>query len=195
MRLNPFFVVDEKRYEIKRTRFLESEYDRLRNEEVFTDEQQEQMIELYKIQSEYQEFNEKLLEAKQNYFNDICNEEKERIYKKFKELCDEKYKELTNYAIYHKEASLEKIEKVTLNTGEKLLFIALQEQYKISEKEAISIWESYVDEIGVQSASEWIMTMINVLFQSGEDDDFLMQAKANALKKAEQRRGLLNRKK
>lgn len=189
-KIYPFFEVNGTKYEIKRTRFLECEYERIAESNDFTDEEQADIAKAAKMQTEYAEIIEKFNEIKKDYFDDILDETKEKKYNAFKKLVDEKYNELAHYEISHKNTAYGKLEKIALDKGEKILIIALKEQYNVTEEEAKNIWSDYVDEIGVATASEWIMTMIKTLFSESEEDAFLTMARQKAEQKAEMRKGI-----
>lgn len=189
--MKPFFELEGKRYEITRTRHIDVEYEKIRNEDNFTKEQEQQIAKIAKLKSEYEELADRFNIAKENYFNDILSEEKKSIYLAFKELIDEKYIEYTNYEINHKDTSQIELQNLSLRKGEKLLILALAEQYFNGNfDDAKNTWEKYVDIIGIQKASEWIVYMLENLFNNEEDDPFLRRAKELETQKAEMRKGL-----
>lgn len=187
----PSFVVDGKKYEIKRTRLLESQYEDLSNEETFTDEQQKLLAKGTKLRSEYEELVEEFRKIKEQHFADMRNKELTAEYKAFKEEVDELYTELTTFEIEHKDVSMAILQKTAGDKAERLLIMALCDQYKIDNATATEIWCKHVDEIGGAAASEWVMFMLGALFNEEETTDpFLKQARAKAEQKAEQRKGL-----
>ena len=83
------------------------------------------------------------------------------------------------------------LQKVAVDKAERLLILALCEQHNLDEENAKAVWCKYVDEIGVATASEWVMFMLDALFNEEETTDpFLKQARAKAELRAEQRKGL-----
>ena len=195
-KLNPYFEVEGKKYEIIRTRALECEYDKIREQNKLDDESISLTNDYAKLMLEYEEIMEKYNIAKEEYFDDVLNKDKKSKYKAFKELSDEKFNELKNFELNNKGFSLNKVQKVAYNNGVQLLVFALCEQCKLERDEAISVWDKFVAHFGQDIAQEWINAMIQTLFDSEEDENpFLKQAKARAEQKMQQRRGLLKMKK
>jgi predicted nuclease with TOPRIM domain len=187
----PSFVVNGKTYEIKRTRYLECEHEKISNESSFTEEEQALLAKATKLRVEYEELAEKFREVKEKHFANMRNKELTAEYKAFKEELDEMYKELTDFEIKHEVVSLRSLQKLAANKAERLLILALCEQYNLPQKEAEEIWCMHVDNIGKEAAGEWVLFMIDALFNEEETTDpFLKQARAKAELKAEQRKGL-----
>ena len=190
-KLNPSFVVDGNTYEIRRTRYLECQYEQISQENNFTDEQQALLAQGTKLRMEYEELAEQFRPIKEQHFANMRDKELTAEYKAFKEELDELYKALTDFEINHKEVSMSALQKVAVDKAERLLILALCEQHNLDEEKAKEVWCKYVDEIGVATASEWVMFMLDALFNEEETNDpFLKQARAKAELKAEQRKGL-----
>lgn len=191
-KLNPFFEVEGKRYEIKRTRAVECEYDRIRK----GNQPEGNLVELTndyaKLMLEYQEIAEKFKEAKDRYMTDegILDENLERVYNAYKKLSDAKFEEVKNFELNNKEFSMDKLQDMAYDNGVKVLVFALTEQCKVSEDEAVKIWDKFVNHFGIDFSKKWIDAMIQTLFESEEEDPFLKQAQARAKQRAEQRKGL-----
>lgn len=190
MKLNPYFEVEGKKYEIKRTRAIECEYDKIREQNKLDDTQVSLTNDYAKLMLEYEEILEKYKEAKDNYFADVLNKDKKNIYKAFKELSDEKYNELKEFELNNKDFSLDKVQKLAYDNGVKLLVFALNEQCGVSETDAYEIWAKFVDYFGNDIAQEWINAMIQTLFEKEDNNPFLEQAKVKQQQRMEQRRGL-----
>lgn len=187
----PSFVVDGKKYEIKRTRWLESKYEEISNESTFTDEQQALLAQGTKLRMEYSELAEQFRGVKERHYANMRDKELTAEYKAFKEEVDELYKAVTDFEIEHKDVSMAAIQKASVDKAERLLIMALCEQNGLNDDEAKTVWSKHVDEIGVSAASEWVIFMIDTLFNEEETTDpFLKQARAKAEQKAEQRKGL-----
>ena len=81
------------------------------------------------------------------------------------------------------------------------MILALTEQYNLSGQGAREIWEKFKDflaeKYGIQAPREWILYMVQTLFENEEEevDPFLKQARAKAQMKLEQRNGLAKIKK
>ena len=80
-KLNPYFEVEGKKYEIKRTRAIECEYEKIREQNKLDDEQISLTNDYAKLMLEYEEILEKYKEAKEDYFEDVLNKEKKSKYK------------------------------------------------------------------------------------------------------------------
>jgi hypothetical protein len=86
---------------------------------------------------------------------------------------------------------MNKAQKAAIDNAERLALIALQ----IGEKgevirtyeEAEEIWCSFVDEVGNNAASEWLLYMVNYVAGNDADEEnpFVAQAKAKAEQRAE----------
>lgn len=192
MKINPYFEVKGKTYEIKRTRYLETEYDRITTSSKLSAEQESLFADYIKLESEYNEIIEKFKNAKDDYFANVLDKDKKEIYLAFKELSDEKYKEIKDFNVNNPDFSLNKIQKMAYENGVKLLYVALQDQYSLSEEQAKLVWGDFVEHFGNQVAMEWILLMVQTLFEKDEEDDdpFLKQAKAKAIQRMEHRKGL-----
>lgn len=192
MKINPYFEVKGKTYEIKRTRYLETEYDRITSSSKLSAEQESLFADYIKLESEYNEIIEKFKNAKDDYFANVLDKEKKEIYLAFKELSDDKYKEIKDFNVNNPEFSLNNIQKMAYENGVKLLYVALQEQHSLSEEQARLVWEDFVEHLGTQVAMEWILLMVQTLFEKDEEDEnpFLKQAKAKAIQQMEHRNGL-----
>ena len=192
MKINPYFEVKGKTYEIKRTRYLESEYDKITQQSQLSTEQESAFADYIKLESEYNEIVGKFREAKEDYFANVLDKEKKEIYLAFKELDYEKYNEVKRFEIENKNFSLNDIQDKAYDNGVKLLYIALQEQYSLTEVEARRVWDDFVEHFGKKTSIEWVLVMTQTLFEKDEDEEnpFLKQARAKAMQKAEQRKGL-----
>lgn len=187
----PFFEVEGERYEIERTRFLECEYEKITQTSQMAEEDERAFANYARLQAEYEEIAGKFREAKDSYYSDITNKTLKEQYKAFKELHDEKYQEIVDFGLKNKDFSTQKIENKAYENGLKLLIVALTHKYHISDAEAKSVWDKYIEHFGMQTAKEWILFMVQSLFEREEEEDpFLKQAKAKAIQRAEQRKGL-----
>ena len=191
-KLNPFFEVDGKKYEIVRTRAVECEYEKIREQNKLDDEQISLTNDYAKLMLEYEEILEKFKSAKEEYFDDVLNKEKKEIYKAFKELSDEKYNEMKEFELSNKDFSLSKVQDFAYANGVELLIFALNEQCGLSQEEARNVWDDFVDHLGIETAKEWITAMVQTLFEKEDEEEnpFLKQARAKQLQKMEQRKGL-----
>lgn len=198
------FMVNGKNYEIKRTRILECEYEKLTNESIFTEQEEQELAEYLKIQAEAEEFAEKLREAKKDFLKpeNVRDKDKKELYLAYKELSDEKFNEMSRFLLEHKNFSTKKLQELSLENGIKIFKIALKNKpYELSDEEADKVWEDFRDKLseqyGISAPREWILLMIQELFEGEDYEDekdnsnsFFKLAKAKALQKVEQRKGL-----
>lgn len=195
-KLNPFFEVEGKKYEIKRTRFLECEYEKLTQQSSMTEEEERLYAQYIKLETEAAKIGEKFRNAEEAYFDDILNETKKKEYLAFKELSDSKFNEIVEFGFKHKEFSVSKLEERATENGVQILILALTEQYNLSGQGARDVWDKFknflLDKYGIQAPREWILYMVQTLFESEEEevDPFLKQARVKAQMKLEQRKGL-----
>ncbi len=184
----PYFEVNGKRYEIKRTRYLMAELDALRGEIEFTEEEEVR----YTKEQQMSETLAKLAERK------------EELYEKFLETFDEKDEEMYNRARSAYDRMLDEFgsmgnvsgekNKKMLDMAEKLIIRSLQLNEKGEEirsaEEANDIWCSYVDEVGKVSAIQFVAYTSNYIVGNDEGDEnpFVTQAKAKAEQRAQKRR-------
>ena len=193
-KLNPFFEVDGKKYEIMRTRAVECQYDKIREQNKLDDEQVSVTNDYAKLAVEYEEILTKYSEAKEAYMCDegILDENKKKKYLAYKELADNKYNEVKEFELKNKNFSLNEIEDVAYKNGVELLIFALEEQCNVSKDEAIALWEGFVEQLGLNTAKEWITLMLQTLFEREDEEQnpFMKQARARQQQKMEQRKGL-----
>lgn len=191
-KINPYFEVEGKTYEIKRTRALECEYEKITQQSSMSEDDERGFAEYIKLQTELNELSEKVKESKDDFYANVTNKDKKEVYFAFKELFDDKYKEMVNFGLTHKEFSTSRVEEQAYANGKKLLFIALEQQCNLTHEEAIKVWEKFEEHLGLQTAKEWILFMVQSLFENDEEeqDPFLKQAQAKAKLKMEQRKGL-----
>ena len=195
-KINPFFEVNGNRFEIKATRYLLAEYDKMTRESNIDAEQKENIVKVQRLSEEAKKFAEKLeiLEAK--YF-ETFDDEDERKYKK----CREMYEQIVD-RISHIEASTD-CTKVAIEASarilETLVIVALAEQYFNFNKElAKQTWEAYVESLPSHNvAIEWLNLMADSLFTADETEsteDFFAQKRKEAEQNAENRRKALKKK-
>lgn len=186
----PFFELEGQRYEIKRNRYLQAEFNDLKAEMQMTEDEQI----AYAKETDFQNRLEKLLKRK------------EELYEKYLETFDEKDEEIYNKACIAYDKFIEengkiqsiasKQQKKMVDIGEKLIIKSLQinekgEKIRTSE-EATDIWCNFVDDIGEYVAMEFIAFTLNYIVGTDEDAEnpFLTQAKAKVEQKANMKKGL-----
>lgn len=171
----PFFELNGKRYEIKRTRYLLAEYDKLTESTDFSKEDKIVAAKMQNLIADIQKYAEKTKELEEKYFEDF-DDIAEKKYLKAKALYE---KALNEYAELEAETgSSVKLRKQSINILERIAIIGLAEQYEIGTEKATAIWEEYVDSIGKEQAVEWLASMAECLFGNDEevkDNSFLYQ--------------------
>lgn len=185
----PFFELNGQRYEIKRTRYLLAEYDKLGDESQLSNEDKANAIKAQSLIGDIQRYAEKVKELEEKYF-ETFDDEDERKYLKIKALYESKLDELTKLEV--ESGSTSKLQKAGIDLLEKIAIKGLAEQYfNFDESKAEKIWGDYVDTIGNNATIEWLTGMSECLFREDEEveeNSFLSQMR----KKAEQQ--AINRK-
>lgn len=190
------FEVEGQTYEIVRTRALECEYEKITKQSSLSEQDERAFADYIKLQAETEELAEKFRTAKEDFYNDVLNEEKEKKFLAFEKLYNRKYQEIVDFTATHKDFSTQKVEEIAMDNGVKLFVLALSQKYEMSQDQAKSVWEKFRDflseKYGMQSPREWILTMVRELFEGEEEeaDPFLKQARAKAQQRMEQRKGL-----
>ena len=184
----PYFELNGKRYEIKKTRFLMAQYDKLREENLTTEANRASVIKSQKALDEFNELSEKYEEIKKAHFSDITNKELTEQYKAFKEEYNAAAEEVIK--IQSQDDGVMALQKKIVDTLEKIAILGIAEQYfgygkdGIMAKEAYDkaqeVWCEYVDEVGKNTASEWLMAMSDCLFtnidEGAEENNSFLQA-------------------
>ena len=185
----PFFELNGQRYEIKRTRYLLAEYDKLGEASQLSNEDKANAIKAQSLIGDIQRYAEKVKELEEKYF-ETFDDEDERKYLKIKSLYESKLDELTKLEV--ESGSTTKLQKAGIDLLEKIAIKGLAEQYfNFDESKAEKIWDDYVDTIGNNATIEWLTGMSECLFREDEEveeNSFLSQMR----KKAEQQ--AINRK-
>lgn len=192
--ITPFFEINGTRYEIKRNRYLQAEFDKLKSELKFTDEEQ---VALAK-EEDFENRLEKLTARKKELYDkwlETFDEKDEELYKKacvaYDNLLEQEGKG---------ESIIAKQRKSMIDMGEKLIIKSLKmnEHGDIirTEKEAEEIWCALVDEYGQVSAMEFVVFTLNYITGADQEieNPFMTQAKAKAEQKANMRKGILKAK-
>lgn len=187
----PFFEVNGKRYEIKRTRYLQAELDLVKSDIELTEDEQIAYV-------KEQELDNRL---------DKLRERKNELYEKWLETFDEK-----DEALYKKAATaynslldeLGTMESVTakqrkrmVDMGEKLIIKALQINHKgetiRTEDEATEIWTAFVEDVGQSTTIQFVVFTLNYIMGGDEDveNPFVAQAQAKAEQRANMKKGIV----
>ena len=187
----PFFELNGQRYEIKPTRWLIAEYDKLGEESQLSNEDKANAIKAQSLIGDIQRYAEKVKELEEKYF-ETFDDEDERKYLKIKALYESKLDELTKLEV--ESGSTSKLQKAGIDLLEKIAIKGLAEQYfNFDESKAEKIWGDYVDTIGNNATIEWLTGMSECLFREDEEveeNSFLSQMRAKAEQRAINRKNI-----
>lgn len=191
--LKPVFTVNGKDYELKRTRALLVEFQKITEKNKMSEEDANKYLEIREtfdeMEKEIEQISEKLAEARDEFYNDPTNADKKAKFEALKKLLKEVQKPLTDGKSVEMQY-LNKMTKIMLDNYEKAIIFAISEQHNMSMTSAEKIWQEFVDEVGVAEASQWVYAIGDTLFNTeAEDNNFL------AKKRAQQEQKLLARKK
>ena len=190
-KITPFFELNGQRYEIKPTRWLIAEYDKLGDESQLSNEDKANAIKAQSLIGDIQRYAEKVKELEEKYF-ETFDDEDERKYLKIKSLYESKLDELTKLEV--ESGSTTKLQKAGIDLLEKIAIKGLAEQYfNFDESKAEKIWGDYVDTIGNNATIEWLTGMSECLFREDEEveeNSFLSQMRAKAEQRAINRKNI-----
>jgi hypothetical protein len=183
------------KYEIKRNRHILIEIEKMRGDNVLTDEESQNYVILQDKYSRLEKLAKRVKDLEDKYYETFGEDDGE-IYERAKAHYDLMLRETTEFEISTKGVA-DKIQRATINKVEALVINALT-MNELGETirtrdEADSIWCSYVDEVGHETAKEWLLYAFNYL--SGNDgandsDPFIAEQKAKAERKANMRKGI-----
>lgn len=183
------------RYEIKRTRYILVEIDKMRENTALTDEENKNYALLQDKYARLEKLATRVKELEDDYYKDF-DEEKGAIYDKAKERYNALFEETAQFEVTTNGIS-EKVRRETINKVERLIIQSLTMDYQgetiRTYAEAEEIWCTYVDEIGQVSAQEWLLFAFNYLSgndEDNEDNPFVTAAKQKAAKKLNMRKGI-----
>ena len=188
----PFFELNGQRYEIKRTRYLLAEYDKLGEESQLSNEDKANAIKAQSLIGDIQRYAEKGKELEEKYF-ETFDDEDERKYLKCKALYETKLEELTELEV--ESGSTTKLQKAGIDLLEKIAIKGLAEQhFNFDEVKAQKVWENYVDTLpNHETVIEWLTCMSECLFREDEEveeNSFLSQMRAKAEQRAINRKNI-----
>lgn len=191
----PFFELNGQKYEIKPTRWLIAEYDKLGDESQLSNEDKANAVKAQSLIGDIQRYVEKVKELEEKYF-ETFDDEDERKYLKIKALYEIKLDELTKLEV--ESGSTTKMQKAGIDLLEKIAIKGLAEQYfNFDEVKAQKVWESYVDTLpNHEIVIEWLTSMSECLFRSEEeieDNSFLSQMRARKEQQELKRKNLVKK--
>ena len=189
----PFFELKGQRYEIKRTRYLLAEYDKLAQESNLSKEDKTSATKAMALLNEVKKYAEMMQELEEKFFETL-DEKDEKKYLKAKEFYNKAFDELNTFEAENNGTA--KVQKAGIDILEQIAIKGLAEQhFNFDENKATKIWEDFVEEVGNKETVEWLSAMSRCLFSGDNEDEgiknnsFLSQMR----KKAEQQ--AINRKK
>lgn len=188
--ITPFFELNGNRYEIKKTRYLLAEYDKISEENNISDEDKANAVKIQSIIDDVKKYAEKIKELEERYF-ETFDDEDERRYLKVKALYEQKMSELTDLEI--KSGSTQRLQKESVDLLEKIAIKGLAEQYfNMDMAAAEKLWCEYVDTVQNHSTIiEWLSAMAECLFtdeEEEEDNSFLSQMRKAREKQSQSRK-------
>ena len=196
--LKPVFTVNGKDYEIKRTRALLVEFQKLSKQNKLAEEDANNYLEIQNTFNELQEelelVGEKIKIAREEYLDDPTNADKKAKFNALKQLYKETQEPLLN-ANSKEMDFLNKSTKILLDNYEKAIIFAISEQYNMSKSSAEELWGEFVDEVGTVEASQWIYAIGDTLFnQEANENDFLARKRVQQQQMLEARRQIRKKK-
>ena len=191
--LKPVFTVNGKDYELKRTRALMVEFQKISESNKLSEEDANKYLSVKdtfdEMEKELSLLSEKLDNARNAYYDDPTNADKKAKFEALKKLVKETQKPLVDGKSEEMQY-LNKMTKIMLDNYEKAIIFAISEQYDMSMTNAEKLWGEFVDEVGIANASQWVYAIGDTLFnQEANENDFL------AKKRVQQQQRLMDRKK
>lgn len=188
-KINPFFTVDGKKYEIKATRYLLAEFDKLQKATKVDESEDLGMALTFRYSQDLRTASEQLQKAKEEFESDPSDDKKYAIYKRYKEVYNDSYMALLKIEKEHKGSV--NSQKLFVDLLEQVVILAIVEQHNKTEQEAKFIWESHVTNIGNDRTIEWLVYMHEELFEKEEvEDPFLKMKREKAERSAERKKGI-----
>lgn len=178
----PYIELNDRKYEIKTTRYLLAEYEKEVQRNQFSNEMQSKAAKSVSLSRRVAKYSEKLEELENRYL-ETFDEEDKRKYLSMQSLYDEAYN-----ALLKDEAEnvvLRTAQKTMLDMLEQIAIKGLAEQHFDGDYEkGKSLWEQYVEVIGESEAVEWLFAMQECLFtKENKESENSFLAKMRARKK------------
>lgn len=175
-KLLPFLEVNGQKHEIKPTRYLLVEYNKIGDEAGLSDKDKTNAIKAKSLLEDIQRYAEKVQELWER-FTETYDDEDERRYLKAKSLHEKAVAEFTEFEVATE--STTKLQKASVDALEKIAIKGLAEQhFGMDESKATAVWCQFVDELGKNNVVEWLTAMAECLFSEEEkenDNSFLSQ--------------------
>ena len=187
----PYFEINGTRYTIKRTRYLQAEFDEIKKSRSFNDGEELEYVREQELTDQLEKLTKRKEELYDKYLTTFDDAD-QAMYEKARMAYDILLVKLSETRGVTAQKRKELIE-----IGELLIVKALQVNEngdKIrSEQEAIDIWEMFRVEFGDAVKIEFVIFTINYIIGNDDDDNvnpFIAQAKAKAEQKANMKKGI-----
>lgn len=193
MALTPFFEVSGNRYEIRRSRYLMVELEKIRESSSVADDDQKNIARLQDMYRDLQMMKQRKDELYKKYLETLSDED-EALYERISAKYEKKRDEAAQFELDTNDL-LHRLNKTVIDNAERLVIIALQRDERgkeiRSKDEAESIWCAYVTEVGQKVAQEWLNALIEHITgedEREEDNSFLAKKRKGAEENANNRR-------
>lgn len=197
MIINPYFDLEGNRYEIKKTRWLITEYKKLGEEMPLSAEDKANAITANNLVADAKKFADKASEM----WDKLCENptpENKAAYFMFKEISDEAVEKYNNFVSNNNAINI--TFKYTVNILEKTIIKGLAEQYfGFNENLAKQTWERFVDtQESHDKVYEWLMAAADSLFKENDneedEDDFLSRKRKANVERENNRKSAISKK-
>jgi hypothetical protein len=183
-RINPYFEVDGQKYELKATRYLIAEYQRIGKEVEISNEDKQNAVKAQNFIADIKKYLLKTKELEDKYF-DTFDDEDERRYLKSKALYENKLNELAKFEA--ETGSTTRLQEKGIEVLEKTAIKAIAEQYfDFNEARAKELWGKFTETIDKETKEEWLTYMSECLFKTEEEEvkenSFLSRMREKKLK-------------
>jgi hypothetical protein len=183
-RINPYFEVDGQKYELKATRYLIAEYQRIGKEVEISNEDKQNAVKAQNFIADIKKYLLKTKELEDKYF-ETFDDEDERRYLKAKALYENKLNELAKFEA--ETGSTTRLQEQGVMVLEKTAIKAIAEQYfDFNEAIAKELWGKFTETIDKETKEEWLSYMSDCLFKTNEEEvqenSFLSQMREKKLK-------------
>ena len=186
----PYFEINGNRYEIKKNRYLQAEFDEMKRNNSLSDDEEVEYVKEQDLSDRLEKLSKRKNELYERYL-ETFEDEYERMYNKALVAYNNLVQELNE-----SKGIIGKKRKQMLDMGENLIIKALQNNEKgesiRTESEAKDIWADFCMEYGDVVRIEFIVFTINYIIGNDEENEnpFITQAKARAEQKANMKKGI-----
>lgn len=182
-------------YEIKRNRHIIVEIEKMQKNKGLTDEDNQNFVILQDKYNRLEAIAKRVKELEEKYFETFSEADGE-IYNRARSEYERILADVTAFEI-KTDGLNARIQRESINRIEKIVIDALTRDDRGNEirtcEEATEIWCTFVDEIGHESAKEWLAYTFNYLSGNdgaNDDDPFVVAQREKAHQRANMRRGI-----